>query len=85
MCDFSYGDPAFAKLVFMKEDDKMGNDSNNDKKEDIIIYSVIGITFVIAIVLAFRFGFRSKTVFYLLILFEAAVYFGIKWLFDKFK
>ena len=85
MGDFSYGDFAFSKLVFIKENDKMGNDPNNDKKEDIIIYSVIGITFVIAIVLAFRFGFRSKTVFYLLILFEAAIYFGIKWLLDKFK
>lgn len=63
----------------------MGNDSNNDKKEDIIIYSVIGITFVIALVLAFRFGFRSKTVFYLLILVEAAIYFGMKWLLNKFK
>lgn len=58
---------------------------SENNKSDIIIYAIIIITAIIAVVIGLKLGIRLKTVFYLLVILEALIYYVAKAIIDKFK
>lgn len=62
----------------------MSNESNN-KKEDIIIWLIVGITGVIAVIIGQSIGIRSRSVLYILVALELLIYCGIKWIFNNLR
>ena len=53
--------------------------------EKILFGIVGGITFVAAIIIGIKMGVRSRYVLYTLVGIELALYYGFKWLIEKFK
>ncbi len=59
------------------KDDKQG------RKEDIILYAVMGITIIAAIYISIKFNIRGRAVLYLLVLVEFLIYKFVKWILNK--
>ncbi len=54
-----------------------------ERREDIILYAVMGITIIAAIYISIKFNIRGRTVLYLLVGVEFVVYKFIRWIFKK--
>lgn len=63
----------------------MSNQGNNDKKQDVIIWSVVIITGIIAFFVGQKIGMRGRIVFYFLIFIEIIMYLLIRWILRKLK